>query len=32
VAHQVYGRVAAVYGNRRKLRERAKMSAARESF
>jgi hypothetical protein len=32
VAHQVYGRVAAVYGNTYKLREREKMSASRESF
>jgi hypothetical protein len=31
-AHQVYGRVVAVHGNTCKLRERAKMSAARESF
>jgi hypothetical protein len=32
VAHRVYGRVAAVHGNTCNLRERAKMSAARESF
>jgi hypothetical protein len=32
VAHIVYGRVAAVYGNTCNLRERAKMSAARDSF
>jgi hypothetical protein len=32
VAYKVYGRVAAVYGNTCNLRERAKMSAARESF
>jgi hypothetical protein len=32
VAHQVYGRVAAVHGNMCHLRERAKMMAARESF
>jgi hypothetical protein len=32
VAYRVYGRVAAVYGNTCNLRERAKMSAARESF
>jgi hypothetical protein len=31
-AHQVYGRVTAIRGNTCKLRERAKMSAARESF
>jgi hypothetical protein len=32
VAHQVYGRVAAVHGNTCKLREGAKMSAVRENF
>jgi hypothetical protein len=32
VAHKVYGRVAAIHGNTCNLRERAKMSAARESF
>jgi hypothetical protein len=32
VAHRVYGRVAAIHGNTCNLRERAKMSAARESF
>jgi hypothetical protein len=32
VAHRVYGRVAAIHGNMCNLRERAKMSAARESF
>jgi hypothetical protein len=32
VAHKVYGRVAAVHGNTCNLRERVKMSAARESF
>ena len=32
VSHQVYGRVAAVHGNTCKLREGAKMSAARECF
>jgi hypothetical protein len=32
VAHRVYGRVAAVHGNTCNLRERAKMSAVRESF
>ena len=32
VAHKVYRRVAAVHGNTYNLRERAKMSAARESF
>jgi hypothetical protein len=32
VAHQVYRRVAAVHGNMCKLKKRAKMSAARESF
>ena len=32
VAHKVYRRVAAVYGNTCYLREQAKMSAARESF
>jgi hypothetical protein len=32
VAHRVYGRVVAVHGNMCNLRERAKMSAARESF
>jgi hypothetical protein len=32
VAHRVYGRVAAADGNMCNLRERAKMSAARESF
>jgi hypothetical protein len=32
VAHRKYGRVATVHGNTCNLRERAKMSAARESF
>lgn len=32
MSHQVYGKVAAVHGNTCKLRERAQMSAARESF
>ena len=32
VAHKVYGRVATVHGNTCNLRERAKMSAARENF
>jgi hypothetical protein len=32
VAHRVYGRVAAVHGNMCNLRERVKMSAARENF
>jgi hypothetical protein len=32
VAHQVYRRVAAVHGTTCKLRERAKMSTAQESF
>ena len=32
VAYRVYGRVAAVHGNTCNLKERAKMSAARESF
>jgi hypothetical protein len=32
VAYRVYGRVAAVHGNMCNLRERAKMSAAKESF
>ena len=32
VAHRVYGRVAVVHGNTCNLRERAKMSAARENF
>jgi hypothetical protein len=32
VAHRVYGRMVAVYGNTCNLRERAKMSVARESF
>jgi hypothetical protein len=32
VAHRLYGKVAAVHGNTCNLRERAKMSAARENF
>jgi hypothetical protein len=32
VAHKMYGRVAAIHGNTCNLRERVKMSAARESF
>jgi hypothetical protein len=32
VAHRVYGRVAAIHGNKCNLREQAKMSAIRESF